>query len=47
MINREHNLPIKRQSELLGKSQGSVDYLPRPVSEADLALMGSIDKLRL
>ena len=47
MINREHDLPIKRQAELLGMSRGSVYYLPRPVSEADLALMRSIDKLHL
>ena len=47
MINREHDLPIKRQAELLGMSRGSVYCLPRPVSEADLALMRSIDKLHL
>ena len=47
MINREHDLPIKRQAERLGLSRGSVYYLPRPVSEADLALMRSIDKLHL
>ena len=47
MINREHNLPIKRQAELPGMSRGSVYYLPRAISKADLALMGSIDKLHL
>ena len=47
MINREHDLPIKRQAELLGMSRGSVYYLPRPVSEADLALMRRIDLLHL
>ena len=46
-INREQDLPIKRQAELLGMNWGSVCYLPRAVSEADLALMGSIDKLHL
>ena len=47
MINREHDLSIKRQAELLGMSRGSVYYLPRAISKADLALMGSIDKLHL
>lgn len=47
MINREHDLPIKRQAELLGMSRGSVYYLPRPVSDADLALMRRIDALHL
>ena len=36
MIDRNHDLPIKRQAELVGISRGSVYYLPRPVSEADL-----------
>ncbi len=39
MIDRAHTLPITRQAELLGMSRGSVYYLPRPTSEADLALM--------
>jgi len=47
MINREHDLPIKRQAELLGMSRGSVYYLPRLVSDADLALMRRIDALHL
>ena len=47
MINREHDLPIKRQAELLGINRGSVYYLPRPVSDADLALMRIIDALHL
>ena len=47
MINREHDLPIKRQAELLGMSRGSVYYLPRPVSGADLTLMRRIDALHL
>ncbi len=47
MINRDHDLPIKRQAELLGMSRGSVYYLPRPVSDADLALMRRIDALHL
>ena len=47
MINREHGLPIARQASLLGISRGSVYYLPRPVSAADLAVMRRIDELHL
>ena len=42
MIDRSQELSITRQAELLGISRGSVYYLPRPVSEADLALMRRI-----
>lgn len=47
MINRDHQLTVTRQAELLAISRGSVYYLPRPVSEADLALMRRIDELHL
>ena len=47
MIDRNHQLPITRQAQLLGMSRGSVYYLPRPVSQADLALMRRIDELHL
>ena len=47
MIERDHKLPITRQAELLKVSRGTVYYLPKPVSEADLALMLRIDKLHL
>ena len=47
MIDRDNELFITRQAELLGISRGSVYYLPRPVSEADLALMRRIDELHL
>jgi putative transposase len=47
MIDREHELPIKRQAELLAISRGSVYYHPEPVSEADLRLMRRIDELHL
>jgi putative transposase len=47
MINREHDLPIKRQAELLGISRGAVYYRPEPVSPGDLALMRRIDELHL
>lgn len=47
MIDRSHNLPLARQARELGISRGSVYYLPRPVSEADLAIMRRIDELHL
>lgn len=47
MIDRHHDLPITRQAELLAISRGSLYYLPRPVSGADLALMRRIDELHL
>src|SRR5439155_17359744 len=34
MIDREHDLPITKQAEILKVSRGSVYYLPRPVSLA-------------
>jgi putative transposase len=47
MIDREHDLPITKQAEVLKISRGSVYYLPRPVPDADLALMRQIDELHL
>ena len=47
MIDRDHELPLKRQAELVGVSRGSVYYLPKPASEADLRLMRTIDELHL
>ena len=47
MIEREHELPIKRQAELLGISRGTVYYHPEPISESELALMRRIDELHL
>ena len=47
MIDRGHNLPITRQAQLLGMSRGAVYYLPRPISQADEALMRRIDELHL
>ncbi len=35
MIDREHDLSITRQAEVLRISRGSVYYLPRPASAAD------------
>ena len=47
MIDRDHDLSITRQAELLDISRGTVYYLPRPVSPADLALMRALDELHL
>ena len=47
MINRNSELSIGRQAELLGFSRGMVYYEPKPISEADLALMHAIDKLHM
>ena len=47
MIDRDHQLSITRQAKLLEISRGTVYYLPRPVSPADLALMRRIDELHL
>ena len=47
MIDREHDLPITKQAEVLKISRGSVYYLPRPVPDADLAIMRRLDRLHL
>jgi putative transposase len=47
MIDREHDLPITKQAEALNISRGSVYYLPRLVSAADLTIMRRIDELHL
>lgn len=47
MIQPGHELSIKRQAELLNIARGSAYYVPRPVSDADQALMQRIDALHL
>jgi len=47
MINRDHELPVVRQCELLDLSRSTAYYQPLPVPEADLALMRRIDELHL
>ncbi len=42
-----HTTCLSKQAEALNISRGSVYYLPRPVSAADLALMRRIDELHL
>ena len=47
MIDGNHGLSITKQAKALGISRGSVYYLPRPVSPADLVVMRRIDELHL
>jgi putative transposase len=47
MIDRDHDLPVSKQAEVLRISRGSIYYLPRLVSAADLALMRRLDELHL
>ena len=45
MIDRDHELPVTKQTEAVGIARSTVYYLPRPVSAADLDLMKRMDKL--
>src|SRR5258707_6303019 len=47
MIDRKHDLSITKQADVLKISRGSVYYLPRPASSADLAIMRHLDRLHL
>lgn len=47
MIDRHHGLSITKQAKALKISRGSVYYLPRPVSAADLVVMRRMDELHL
>jgi putative transposase len=47
MIDRLHDLSITKQAQAVNISRGSVYYLPRPVSAADLAIMRRMDELHL
>ncbi len=47
MIDRDHGLSISKQAKVLGISRGSVYYLPRAVSPADLVIMRRMDELHL
>lgn len=47
MIDRQHDLPVTRQAELLDLSRGCVYYRPTPIAEADLELMRVMDALHL
>lgn len=47
MIDRQYKLSVVRQAKLLGLSRSIVYYLPRAVSDGDMALMRRIDELYL
>ena len=47
MINRDSELSITRQAELLGFSRGMVYYEPKAINDVDLKLMHAIDKLHM
>ena len=47
MTDRSHDLPLKRQAELLGVSRASLYYQARPTPPTDLAIMRRLDELHL
>ena len=47
MTDRSHDLPLKRQAELLGVSRSSLYYQARRTSATDLAIMRRLDELHL
>ena len=47
MIDRQHDLPITKQAEVLRISRGSIYYLPRLVPAAELGIMRRLDRLHL
>ena len=47
MIDRDHELSISRQAELVGINRGSVYYVPKPIGAEDLEIMRRIDRLHL
>jgi putative transposase len=47
MIDREHELPVVRQCELLDLARSTAYYQPLPLPEADLVLMRRLDELHL
>ena len=47
MIDRDHELSVTKQAEVVGIARSTVYYLPRSVSAADLELMRQLDELHL
>jgi putative transposase len=47
MIDRGHQLPLRRQAAVLGISRGTLYYSACPVPPAELAIMRRIDELHL
>ena len=47
MIDRNHDLPVIRQCQILELARSTAYYTPKPTSPADLALMRRMDELHL
>ena len=47
MIDRNHDLPVVRQCQILELARSTAYYTPKPTSPDDLALMRRIDELHL
>jgi len=47
MIDRQHELSLTRQSEILELARSSIYYQAVPVSEQDLKLMRLIDEIHM
>lgn len=47
MIDRDHDLPVRRQCALLDVARASFYYAPVPIPQAELALMRRLDALHL
>jgi putative transposase len=47
MIDRDQELSVSKQADLVGIARSTVYYLPRPVPAADLELMRQIDRLHM
>ena len=47
MIDRQHELPLTRQSEILDLSRSSLYYQAALVNECDLKLMRLLDELHM
>ncbi len=47
MIDKDHDLPVTRQCELLGLSRASYYYKKAPVCEQDLQIMRRLDEMHL
>src|ERR1700749_1871313 len=47
MIDRNHDLPLVRQAQLLRLGRSTLYYGPRPVPAGELAVMRRIDELHL
>lgn len=47
MIDKENQLSVKRQCEILDLNRSGIYYKPVPLSEADRELMRQIDEIHL